>query len=212
MQPNISYTYFIVDPMTLKISLLFVLAVAIVFAAAITTSSAQIQSIIPDEIRQNILFWAQGDADDQTLVTNIQVMIDDDLISIPEVERLESVNQGLRNVVAQYDLVLDDLRSQITSDDLTISVHNNKQTYGPGDNIIIFGFVSHIVDDHEVGIVISDSMGRILAIAKIPPNTDGSYAFLASDPVFRELGEYSVHVYYGGRAYSDTTYVYNPGG
>jgi len=73
---------------------------------------------------------------------------------------------------------------------------------------MIFGFVSNVVSDHTVGIVISDPAGNILAIAHIPPNIDGSYGFVATDPIFREFGEYSVHVYYGGMAYSDLTYLY----
>ncbi len=189
--------------------LLSICLLVFAISAVAVAASAQIQSSIPDYIRQNILSWAQGDADDQRLVANIQFMIETDMITVPQVALLEIENQALRDQIAEHEATIQSLTN--ATDALTISVHTNKEQYGRGDNIMIFGLVSYLVEDHEVGIVISNSAGRVLAIAKIPPNSDGSYGFLASDPVFRELGEYDIHVYYGGRAYSSASYSYNPG-
>lgn len=185
------------------------LLICIALGVTVTVSSAQTQNTIPNYIRQHIMSWVEGDVDDRSLVAVIQFMIETSIIEIPQIELLKSENQDLENQVLAYERAIQGMMQE-ASDELTISVHTNKLEYTPGDSIMIFGFVSYLVPNHEVGIVISDSSGTILAIAQIPPNVDGSYGFVASDPIFRESGEYDVHVYYGGQAYSNTSYLYRP--
>ncbi len=190
----------------MRISLIGLAAFAML-TGAVAASSAQFQDTIPLYIKNYVLAWAQGDVDDQGFIAVVQFMIETGMIEVPQVEMLKQDNQELQEQIATYEGIIHNL-NQERSENLTISVHTNKREYVAGDTIMIFGFVSHVVPDHTVGIVISDPVGNILAIAHIPPNIDGSYGFVAADPIFREFGEYSVHVYYGGMAYSDLTYLY----
>lgn len=153
-------------------------------------------------------FWVNEQITDTDFAQGLSYLIDNEIIEISQLEQLKQENQKLKSELREF-------KSASTihnvSDNLTITLHTNKNVYGPNDTIMIFGTVSRLVSGHDVGIVVSDSTGKILAIAKIQPNSDGSYGFVAQDPVFREYGEYSVNVYYGGKAFSHTTYKYNPG-
>jgi len=163
---------------------------------------------IPSWIKEMAGLWANEQITDTDFAQGLSYLIDNEIIGIPQLEQLKQENQKLKSELRE-------LKSTSTihnvSDNLTITLHTNKNVYGPNDTIMIFGTVSELVSGHNVGIVVSDSTGKILAIAKIKPNSDGSYGFVAQDPIFREYGEYSVNVYYGGKAFSHTTYKYNPG-
>ena len=160
----------------------------------------------------------------EALKTEIQQIINLDPLE-REIHRVRLANKyGVRKsaidqfIIKKLKNEMNDLQSQLTQYEqissfgktLEITVHTNKSQFGPGDDILIFGTVNYLVDDHEVGIVISESSGKILGIAKIPPNEDKSYGFAAKNTVFRQSGDYSVHVYYGGQAYADTDYSYRP--
>ena len=106
-------------------------------------------------------------------------------MKLSEVEFLVAENQKLKNEMNDLQLQLSEYE-QIPSTEkvLEITVHTNKSQFGPGDDILIFGTVNYLVDDHKVGIVISESSGKILGIAKIAPNEDKSYGFAAKNSVF----------------------------
>jgi len=162
---------------------------------------------IPSWIKEMAGFWANEQITDTDFAQGLSYLINNEVITIPQLEQLKLENQKLKTTLSE----LKETSFHNVSDNLTITLHTNKDVYGPNDTIMIFGTVSNLVSGHDVGIVVSDSTGKILAIAKIKPNSDGSYGFVAQDTVFREYGEYSVNVYYGGKAFSHTTYRYNPG-
>ncbi len=151
--------------------------------------------------------WANEKITDTDFAQGLSYLIDNGVIAIPQLEQLKLENQKLKTELRE----LKTSTIHTVSDNLIITLHTNKDVYGPNDTIMIFGTVSKLVPGHDVGIVVSDSTGKILAIAKIKPNSDGSYGFVAQDTVFREYGEYSINVYYGGESFSHTTYRYNPG-
>lgn len=192
----------------LKIFLITTLSVIVSFTAI---SESVAESSIPDWIKDMTRDWSEDKISNEEFAEGVNYMIKNKLLSLSEVEYLVAENQKLKNE-------MNDLQSQLTQYEqmssfektLEITVHTNKSQFGPGDDILIFGTVNYLVDDHEVGIVISESSGKILGIAKIPPNEDKSYGFAAKNTVFRQSGDYSVHVYYGGQAYADTDYSYRP--
>ena len=182
----------------------------------VSVTYAQEQSLIPVWIKDVAEFWAEDEISDKDFVQSIEYLIENSIVSIPQIEKMKTENQQLR--VEMQDMenrirMLEGSYSEITQNDsekLRITVHTNKQKYGPNDDIIIFGTVNKLVSDHKVGIVISNSSGKILVVAKIAPNNDGSYGFVAKGALYRNSGEYTVNVYYGGQAYSHLTYSYNP--
>lgn len=162
-----------------------------------TLPHANSEYTIPEWIKNVAGLWHDGQISDTEFVKGIEYLIKNDVIVINALNEADTSD----NVT---------LVDSISDSKIKISVHTNKIEYGPNDVVMIFGLVNKIMEGHEVGIVISDFKGKILAIAKISPNSDGSYGFVAEQPMFREFGEYTVNVYYGGQAYDHTTYTYKP--
>ena len=182
-----------------------ILGIVATFSVLLVPIYGDTTNKIPSWIKDMTGFWADNKITDTEYIDSITYLINHKIILIPELESLRLENENLKRQLTKQSLI------HTVSDELEITLHTNKSIYGPNDTIMIFGTVSKIMPEHEVGIVISDSSGKILAIAKIQPNVDGSYGFVAQDIIFREYGQYSVNVYYGGAAFSHTTYSYNPG-
>ena len=184
-----------------------ILGIIATFSVFLIPTFADTNNKIPSWIKDIAKFWSDNQISDAEYLQSITYLINNQIILIPELESLKLENENLKSQLTEtYSETIHEV-----SDNLTITLHTNKSVYGPNDTIMIFGTVSKIIPEHEVGIVISDPSGKILAVAKIKPNVDGSYGFVAQDPVFREHGQYSVNVYYGGKAFSHTTYTYTPG-
>ncbi|MDX1596857.1 MAG: hypothetical protein R3327_07975 [Nitrosopumilaceae archaeon] len=193
--------------LALKGTGIIILGIVATFSIFLIPTFADTNNKIPPWIKDIAKFWSDNQISDAEYLQSITYLINNQIILIPELESLKLENENLKSQLTEtYSETIHEV-----SDNLTITLHTNKSVYGPNDTIMIFGTVSKIIPEHEVGIVISDPSGKILAVAKIKPNVDGSYGFVAQDPVFREHGQYSVNVYYGGKAFSHTTYTYTPG-
>lgn len=142
---------------------------------------------IPNWIKEVAGFWSQDEISDQDFLNGLQYLIDSGLLHVSDVENLSFSENKLR-----------------------ITVHTNKQQYGSNDDIVIFGTVSKLVDDHKVSLVVSSSQGTFMSITKVSPNIDGSYAFVAKDPQFKEFGKYVINVYYAGQANQQASYSFTP--
>ena len=190
--------------------LLILFSVLIIFGLT-PINELKAESAIPEWIKDLTKSWSEDQVSNEEFAKGIDYMVKNKILTLSEMELLVNENQKLKNEMDHLKSQLSEYEKISTNKEkLTMTVHTNKNLYGPADDIIIFGTVSHLVDDHEVGIVISDSSGKILVIAKIAPNSDKSYGFAAKNPIFRESGDYSVHVYYGGQAYDDIEYSYRP--
>lgn len=172
--------------------------------------------LIPTWIKQVAGLWYENKISDSEFINAVSYLADNRVLVLPQVDRLVEENHRLKNDIAylqSQSYVMSDYKQiSVDESDLKINLHTNKKNYEPNDHIMIFGSVSRVVEGHQVGIVISNSKGEIVAIAKITPNIDGSYGFVADGPKFRESGEYEIHVYYGGKAYANSSYnfMYSP--
>ena len=197
-----------VHKISLKLSLI---VISIIFLVSLTTSSeSTADSAIPYWIKELTKSWSEDKISNEEFAEGISYLVTNKILKLSEMESLIDENQKLKREMNYLNSKLSKYEDMSISDKLTISVHTNKSQYGPGDDIIIFGTVTSLVEDHDVGIVISDSSGKILVIAKISPNNDKSYGFVAKNPIFKQSGAYSVYVYYGGQAYDSTEYSYRP--
>ena len=146
------------------------------------------ENYVPSWIKDTAGFWAENKISDDDFLQSLQYLIDNDFLLIPYNESLAS----------DPDL------------DLKINVYANKQEYRAGDDIVIFGTVNKLIDDQKISVVISSIKGNFISIAKITPNLDGSYAFVAKDSSFKEYGGYIVNVYYAGQVHKQISYTFAP--
>ena len=185
------------------------LIVLVVFSASISFGEEE-QFSIPNWIKETAGFWSQNEISDQDFLNSVAYLINNDLLYVEKLENIKTENEILKTE-NQILLEMNDVSLQPnTSNTLEITVHTNKEVYGPDDYIVIVGTVSKLIDDQKVSVVVSSQQGTFISIAKITPNSDGSYAFVSSDNKFKEFGKYLVNVYYAGKAYEQTTYSFTP--
>ena len=200
-----------------KSILITTIVLGIVFSVmTFSATYAQEKYEIPSWIKQTAGFWAEEKISDQDFGESLSFLIENEIINIPQMEKLKIENQQLKEEMKSFEERLQIVEGksgpilQNFDEDLQIKVYSNKKEFGPNDSIVIFGTVNKVIDEQKVGIVFSDANGKTAAIAKIQPNDDGSFGFVADGPKFRHSGFYTVSLYYGGEAFTQTTYEYNP--
>jgi len=84
-----------------------------------------------------------------------------------------------------------------------LSVETDQELYAQGNTVTISGFIKTLNEDYnvDVTILVVDPTGNIISIAQITPNSDGTYdtSFIASGPLWKTGGEYTVKAQYGGQ-------------
>lgn len=153
---------------------------------SMSTTFAQ-EQLIPEWVKEIAKLWSSDQLSDKDFLNGLQYLIDSGLLHVSTLD------------------------SNLPSNDASIiTVYTSKLQYGPDEDVVIFGTVSNLVDDHRVSVVVSSINGKFMSISKVTPNLDGSYAFVTKDPQFKEFGQYVVNVYYAGQTNQQTTYSFTP--
>ena len=193
----------------LRLACLSLLVVTMVFS--ISVSFAEDKTTVPSWIKKMAGLWSQDQVSDQDFLNGLAYLVENDLLYVEKLEQFKNENQNLKIEKTLLLNEIDKMSQQNGSEsNLKITLHTSKLEYGSDDIVVIFGTVNQLVDDQKVSIVISNPKGTFLSIVKVAPKVDGSYAFVASDPKFKEFGEYVVNVYYAGQVYEKTLYTFNP--
>ncbi len=99
----------------------------------------------------------------------------------------------------------------LTSSLPPLSVETDQDLYTQDNTVTITGFIRNLETDYRVDIVIRiiSSTGNIVSIDQLTPNSDGTFetSFVASGPLWKAAGEYSVEVKYGGQE-AQTTFEF----
>jgi len=91
-----------------------------------------------------------------------------------------------------------------------ITVTTDKLSYTIGNTIVISGAVKAVVPGTPLTIQILDSDNNIVHVAQIDVSQDGNYAtnVLASGPLWKSSGVYTVKVQYGPSVTAQTTFTF----
>ncbi len=91
----------------------------------------------------------------------------------------------------------------LTSSLPPLSVETDQDLYTQNNVVTITGFIRNLETDYRVDIVIRiiSSNGNIVSVAQLTPDSDGTFqtSFVASGPLWKTAGEYSVEAKYGGQ-------------
>src|SRR5579872_4072349 len=81
----------------------------------------------------------------------------------------------------------------------SITVSTDKNSYSIGDTIVISGQVQAVVPGTPLTVQILDSNTNLIQVAQIDVSSDGKFtkSFLASGPLWKSNGVYTVKVQYG---------------
>jgi predicted secreted protein with PEFG-CTERM motif len=91
-----------------------------------------------------------------------------------------------------------------------ITTTADKSSYTIGDTIVISGTVKAVVPGTPLTIQILDSSNNLVQIAQIDVSQDGNYAksILATGPLWKSSGTYTVKVQYGPSVTAQTTFAF----
>ena len=91
-----------------------------------------------------------------------------------------------------------------------ITVATDKLSYTIGNTIVISGAVKAVVPGTPLTIQILDSNNNLVQIAQIDVSQDGNYAtnVLASGPLWKSSGIYTVKIQYGPSVTAQTTFTF----
>jgi predicted secreted protein with PEFG-CTERM motif len=89
-----------------------------------------------------------------------------------------------------------------------ITTTTDKSSYTIGDTIVISGTVKAVVPGTPLTVQILDSSNNLVQIAQIDVSQDGNYAksILATGPLWKSSGTYTVKVQYGPSVTAQTTF------
>lgn len=91
----------------------------------------------------------------------------------------------------------------LTSSLPPLSVETDQDLYTQDNTVTITGFIRNLETTYQVDvtILIQDSRNNIVSIDQLTPNTDGTFetSFVASGPLWKAAGEFTVKAKYGGQ-------------
>ena len=98
-----------------------------------------------------------------------------------------------------------------TSSLAPLSVETDQDLYAQDNTVTIKGFIRNLETTYQVDVtlLIQDSRGNIVSIAQLTPNSDGTFqtSFVASGPLWKAAGEFTVKAKYGGQE-AETTFEF----
>ncbi len=92
-----------------------------------------------------------------------------------------------------------------------LSVETDQELYAQDNTVTITGFIRNLETTYavDVTLLIQDSRNNIVSIAQITPSSDGTFqtSFVASGPLWKAAGEFTVKAKYGGQS-AETTFEF----
>ena len=99
----------------------------------------------------------------------------------------------------------------LTSSLPPLSVETDQDLYTQDNTVTITGFIRNLETSYQVDvtILIQDSRNNIVSIDQLTPNSDGTFetSFVASGPLWKAAGEFTVKAKYGGQE-AETTFEF----
>ncbi len=137
-------------------------------------------------------------------------------ISLPVFAQVTGPSNPNANVTTAYKVLYGN-GTNGTSTLLTTTppllVKTDLPSYKQGDSVIITGNVRELENATAVTLRVFSSLKNLISIAQLLPASDGSFTktFLATGPLWKDAGNYTVVAQYGRYTNSSTTFYYGGG-
>jgi predicted secreted protein with PEFG-CTERM motif len=94
-----------------------------------------------------------------------------------------------------------------------LAVNTDLPTYNQGDTIVITGHVRDTQNATAVTLRVFNSLKNMISVAQLLPASDGSFTktFLATGPLWKAAGNYTIVAQYGLYTTTNSTFHYNGG-
>ena len=94
-----------------------------------------------------------------------------------------------------------------------LSIKTDLPTYNQGDTVVITGHVREAENSTAVTLRVFNSLKNLISVAQLTPASDGSFTktFLATGPLWKDAGNYTLIAQYGRYTQVNATFHYNGG-
>ncbi len=94
-----------------------------------------------------------------------------------------------------------------------LAINTDLPTYNQGDTIVMTGHVRDPQNATAVTLRVFNSLKNLIAVAQLLPTSDGSFTktFLATGPLWKDAGNYTIIAQYGLYTNTNATFHYNGG-
>jgi predicted secreted protein with PEFG-CTERM motif len=101
----------------------------------------------------------------------------------------------------------------ITTTTPPIIITTDLKSYNQGDTIIMRGAVKHLENQTAITVRILSSLKNLISVAQLTPLNDGSFSktVIATGPLWKDAGNYTVMANYGPYTQANATFYYSGG-
>ncbi|MDE1725600.1 MAG: PEFG-CTERM sorting domain-containing protein, partial [Thaumarchaeota archaeon] len=136
-------------------------------------------------------------------------------IALPVFGDASPVTNPKGNQTTAYDLLQQEAnQTGVSKATLSpLAVNTDLPTYNQGDTIVITGHVRDTQNATAVTLRVFNSLKNMISVAQLLPSADGSFTktFLATGPLWKTAGNYTIVAQYGLYTNTNSTFHYNGG-
>ncbi len=94
-----------------------------------------------------------------------------------------------------------------------LSVQTDSDSYDQGETIVVTGLVKKVEEGVPITLRVLDSANKLIQIDQFTPAADGSFSrtYVATGPLWKASGNYTIIAQYGGAQKADTTFSFGGG-
>ncbi|MGI0082070.1 MAG: PEFG-CTERM sorting domain-containing protein [Nitrosopumilaceae archaeon] len=94
-----------------------------------------------------------------------------------------------------------------------LSVTTDSDSYDQGDTVVITGLVKHPEEGIPITLRVLDSTNKLIQIDQFTAAADGKFSrtYIATGPLWKAAGNYTVIIQYGAAQQADTTFSFSGG-
>jgi predicted secreted protein with PEFG-CTERM motif len=94
-----------------------------------------------------------------------------------------------------------------------LSIKTDLPLYNQGDTIVMTGHIREIENATAITLRVFNSLKNLISVAQLIPSSDGSFTktFLATGPLWKDAGNYTLIAQYGKYTQANATFHYNGG-
>ncbi len=94
-----------------------------------------------------------------------------------------------------------------------LSIKTDLPTYNQGDTVVMTGHVREVQNGTAVTLRVFNTLKNLISVAQLSPASDGSFTktFLATGPLWKDAGNYTLIAQYGKYTQANATFHYNGG-
>ena len=147
------------------------------------------------------------------LATLVTIMVISAPVCLPVFAQTPGPTNPNANVTTAYK-ILNENQTGISPSTLPpLSVKTDLPSYNQGDTVVITGHIKEVENATALTLRVFSSLKNLISVAQLLPTADGSFTktFIATGPLWKDAGNYTIVAQYGRYTQANTTFAYSGG-